>query len=77
MLKVCQPELAPEAIWLSNGMLGNRVAIWRRELPKVIPLGDLTRINSTIARDVMSKHGQRWSGGSSKFESHGIKKDGS
>lgn len=39
MLRVHWPEVAPAFLWLQDGVLTFRVALWRCELPRCVPMG--------------------------------------
>lgn len=69
VLKVRRPELATSSVWLLDGTLGYRVAVWRRQLPIVMSLGHLEELASSLEEDELrSEHGRKESGRGSKFK---------
>lgn len=72
LLKVRWPEEALAAVWFSNGVLGYRVTIWRREMPRVFPLGEEN--GETSDAGVYSLEiSRRYKSNSLNFESMGFR----
>lgn len=69
--KVRWPKMALVAFWLSNGMLGYIVAIWKRELPEIIAMAEIIeKTNNPNFDKNRLVRGWRKVGDDSKFESH-------